>query len=308
MLPAPGPAAVWTAWRPDAVAIVTVVAAGGWYALRWRDARAQPFGWPARRPLSFAAGLILLAWSRLGFPGVYGRTLMWVWTVQVLTLLLVVPVLLMAGQPIALTRAARGDAALGVRIADSAPVRVLSSAMVSPLLVPLACAVLFFSRVGDLSADRAWAGSLVAVVVVALGALVARPLTDLEDRRTSVAIGVGLAIGMVELVLDAVPGLALRLATHPVADWFVRDRPSWSGGWPRDQQLAGNIAWSVAELLDLPFLVIVFIRWWHADRREAQDVDALLGAQSAAGTTPDSSAAARLWWLDDPRLKDRFER
>jgi putative copper resistance protein D len=74
----------------------------------------------------------------------------------------------------------------------------------------------------------------------------------------------------------------------------------------------------VAELLDLPYLVLTVRQWTRLDRREAQRIDADLdraAAASAAGTTPaagsgsgpgSAPAVGRPWWLDDPELRRRY--
>jgi putative copper resistance protein D len=103
-----------------------------------------------------------------------------------------------------------------------------------------------------------------------------------------------------------------------------------------DQHTAGGILWAVAEVLDLPFLVLAATRWMRADAVEARRIDAELDAESAsppasalpapsspvrpdehtalpAGTEapakpthPDTPGMSRPWWLDDPELRDRY--
>ncbi len=40
--------------------------------------------------------------------------------------------------------------------------------------------------------------------------------------------------------------------------------------------------WCIAELIDLPFLLLVYRRWLRADARDAAAVDAVLEAERAA--------------------------
>ncbi len=152
------------------------------------------------------------------------------------------------------------------------------------------------------------------MLVVALGAVVALPLTDADDSRGALAVGLALAVGIVELLIDAVPGIVLRLQTHLVSGFHdVRVPAPWAMPELADQQRAGAILWAAAEILDLPFLVLVFLAWIRADAREAAAVDRALDAvQPARAPRPDAAEGALpdtgegLWWKDDPVLRERF--
>jgi cytochrome c oxidase assembly factor CtaG len=51
--------------------------------------------------------------------------------------------------------------------------------------------------------------------------------------------------------------------------------PAWFPTPLQDQHLAGNWLWGIAELLDVPILVLLFIRWTRQDKREAKKIDEL---------------------------------
>ncbi len=147
----------------------------------------------------------------------------------------------------------------------------------------------------------------------------------------SLAVGLSLAIGSFELVLDALPGVVLRLHTGLVTGWFDAQRSTpLDAGALRDQRVAGAILWCIAEVIDLPFLFLVYRRWLRADARDAARVDAVLEAERAArrgllredgreverdGERSDDAAGGPApdrdvpWWLSDPamqrRLRDR---
>jgi cytochrome c oxidase assembly factor CtaG len=51
--------------------------------------------------------------------------------------------------------------------------------------------------------------------------------------------------------------------------------PGW---WPNplhDQHLAGDLLWFIAEIADVPILILLFVRWSRLDRRDAKKMDAL---------------------------------
>jgi putative membrane protein len=109
-------------------------------------------------------------------------------------------------------------------------------------------------------------------------------------------------------LIDAVPGLVMRLSTHPVSTFFDH-RVALSGqpGQLRDQQIGGAILWCAAELLDLPFLFLIFRRWVRADAREAALVDATLDSEtSETARLNNGQTTDEPWFLSDPQLRDRL--
>ena len=124
----------------------------------------------------------------------------------------------------------------------------------------------------------------------------------------------------------------LSFQTHLTLTQFGVNRPAWAPAALDDQHTAGGILWAMAEVLDLPFLVLAATRWMRADAVEARRIDAELDAESPAaaaspppqrpadGTAvpagiaeartapahPDAPLMSRPWWLDDPELRDRY--
>jgi putative membrane protein len=286
-----------THWTTQPIALASGLAALIWYGVAVRRVRGAA-AWPLKRTVTFLAGVALMWWATCGAAQVYARTLFWVWTSQHLLLLLVVPVLIMAGQPLELARES------GVRVPR---LRVLTSPLFGPALVPLLSAVLFFGPLPGWAVGTPPVGWLVQLLVVLIGAVIALPLVETDDGRGSLAIGASLAIGIVELLLDAVPGIVLRLQTSLSSTFFAhRVAHSWALAPLHDQQRAGAILWAVAEALDLPFLLLIFRRWLRADAREAAEIDTVLDAERIARKSPPDQVADEPWWLSDPSLRDRF--
>jgi putative membrane protein len=321
-LPRPGPAAAFTQWTPHPLMIaVSVVLAAG-YVAGLGQLRRTGVRWPASRSVTFAIGLALLAWTGCGFLAVYQSSIYWAWTTRVLVLWLALPIVLLSGRPVELARLAGRGASVD-RFLRSRPARVIANPLVGPALVPALSAVLFFGPVPGWSIGVAPFGWVLDVVLLVIGALMVLPLVGLDGEASSLAVGLSLAIGSFELVLDALPGIVLRLHTTIATSWFAhRDLQSWSPQPLRDQQVAGAILWCVAELIDLPFLVLVFRRWLRADARDAARVDAVLEAERAArralsdGPRAASADAARTpvverdapWWESDPAMRERLRR
>lgn len=296
VLPPPAASGLLTVWSVNPLLLAATAVFGAWYVLRAR----RTTGWPRRRWAAFGGGTALAVWTTNGWPHAYSRTLFWVFTTQVLVLLLVVPVVLMAAQPLALLRR---RPRLGV----------IENPLLGPLVVPAACVLLLFGPVPGWAAGTPLALAAVELFAVLLGALIAVPLTTADESKTSLAIGFGLAFGVVELLIDAIPGIVMRLQTHLVSGFFAHrptDLAGLAGMRPlADQQRAGAILWAVAETLDFPFIVLVFVRWIRADERDAAAVDSVLDAEAIARGEQSGSegpGADQPWWLSDPNLRDRF--
>jgi putative copper resistance protein D len=306
----PEPSSAVTAWTPQplAIALATLLVVGYLVGLRRLHSR-----WPARRIAVFALGILVLAWTTCGFLEVYADSLFWAWTAQTLLLWLVVPIVVLAGHPVQLARAAGGPGGRVDRVLRSRFSRIVGNPLISPALVPLLSFVLFFGPVPGWAIEWAPLGWAIHIGLLAVGALLAVPLIGLDENATSLAVGLSMAIGTFELVLDAAPGMMLRLHHGLLATWFDhRTRRPWSPDALHDQRVAGATLWCVAQLLALPFVWLVFRRWVRADARDAAAADAVLEAERVArralpgpGVEPGRDAP---WWLTDPALRERLHR
>jgi cytochrome c oxidase assembly factor CtaG len=310
-------------------------AAQFWYTRQARLAR-NSTGWPLPRTVLFATGLVAVLAVTSGPVERAARASFSVWVIQALLLLLVVPLPLVAGQPLELAR--RVSSRLG-GFTESPVGRFCGSPVVGAALIPLACVAFLFGPLPGLAISTDLVGWPVQVAMLLIGVVIVLPLVGAEVQLSSLAVGVALAIGAVELLLDAVPGMVMRLSTHPVSNFFsMRSAVSGQRSWLGDQQFAGGVLWCVAELIDLPFLILIFRRWLAADAREAAAADAreadtadareaaaadareadtddaraaatsdgTFGSAPGAGPAGATQEAGRPWFLDDPRLRDRF--
>ena len=89
-----------------------------------------------------------------------------------------------------------------------------------------------------------------------------------------------------ELVLDAIPGLLLRLNDGILdhAPAIVGRLPLWFPTPLHDQHLSGDLLWFIAEVADVPVLVLLFVRWMRLDRREGKRLDDLSDEEMAERT------------------------
>lgn len=308
-LGSPTPAALLDAWGWRPVPLLLSVLIVGWYGLSLRRLpapRGQGRRWRGTRIASFGLGCAVFLWSTCGFLGIYARALFWVSTTRLLVLLLVVPVLLMAGQPIELSRRRGGALA---RTAATRPARLIGNPLVTPVLVPLVTAAAVFGPVPGLAAGSTGFDTALEVLPVLIGAVIAWPLVTSTVERSSQAVGLSLTVGLFELLLLNAPGLVLRFSTTPGSFFDHRMLYSWSPHPLHDQRLAGGALWCVAAVLGVPFFVTLFWRWLRADAREAAATDVVLDAERIAhGTDPDTTmpVADPPWWLSNAELRKRY--
>jgi cytochrome c oxidase assembly factor CtaG len=214
----------------------------------------------------------------LGFLGVYSHDLRYAFSTRTALLLFVVPALIALGRPLGLARQALTGTALDrlERFVESRPVRILGNAMVSPL-VAVVIFSMFLTPISGILRQSELGQAGITVLVPALGLLLVIPLIEDVGSRTGFFVTVEFLLAFVELVVDAVPGIALRVSTH-ILDGVAAVQtvhPAWFPSPLRDQQLSGDLLWFIAEIGDIPVLILLFIRWSRVDRTEAKKFDDL---------------------------------
>jgi len=267
-----------TSFRMDPVALAVLVIAGTLYALGMRAARREGSGWPFRRVAAFyGLGLGSYAWVSFGFLGAFSADLRWAFATRVAMLLLVVPALISMGRPLLLARQTMAPA--GLRRLDgvlaSRLIRFTGNAVFEPLF-GLALFALFLTRIaGEVRTNQAaeWA---IAVVIPVLGLITIVPIIENTAQHTSFFITIEFVLAFFALAFDPIPGILLRLSDTVVdPNSPVGVVASWMPNALRDQQLSGDLLWFIAELIDVPILIILIIRWNRIERREAVSVDEL---------------------------------
>lgn len=256
-----------------------ICTAGVLYGLGVRNARRKGHRWPLWRTLAFyLLGLGSMAVLTCGFTGVYSADLRWAFTLKVSLLLFAVPLLMGLGRPITLARAAlppAGNDRLNRVLAHRA-IRFFSNSLAAPLLGLALFSTFLTPAFHTLRADPL-AEALVTIGVPLLGLLMALPIIEESDfQRSSAFITLEFVFVFIELLVDAVPGILLRL-NGQVLDGVMalQARPGWFPDPLRDQQLAGDALWFICEAVDLPLIILMFIRFSRSDKREARGFDEL---------------------------------
>jgi cytochrome c oxidase assembly factor CtaG len=236
--------------------------------------------WPA---IAFLVlGLCSYAWIEFGFLGTWSVDLRWAFTTRVAFLLFVVPGLLALGRPLSLARAAMSGVRLRVleRILNSWPIRLMGNAIFAPVVALVGFCLFLTPLAAALRLDPGWQVAITIGVPLA-GLLMVLPVSDSGLVRTSLFITAEFMLAFVELVLDAIPGILLRLNETVLdhAPAVLGVLPPWFPSPLHDQHLSGDFLWFIAEIADIPVLIVLFVRWMHSDRHEAKKMDELTDEQ-----------------------------
>jgi len=239
--------------------------------------------WPAWRAVAFyVLGLGSFIVLTCGFTGVYGAQQRWAFTIKISLLLFVVPLLIGLGKPLTLARAAlpaKGASTLD-KVLSSRPVRFVSNSFGAPLLGLALFSTFLTPAFFTLRTDPV-AGALLTFGVPLLGLLMALPIIEESDfQRSSAYLTLEFMFVFIELLIDAVPGILLSLNGQVLDHAMSVPNPQW---WFRDaiqdQQFAGNLLWFICEVLDLPLIILMFVRFSRSDKREAGAFDELTDEQ-----------------------------
>jgi cytochrome c oxidase assembly factor CtaG len=298
-----------TGWTLDIPSLVVVLLLGAGYLA---GVRAQQQPWQRSRTVAFLAGLALILVVTCSFLGRYADILFWARAAQVITLLMVAPLLLAMGSPVALALGAlpeTGQTRLR-RVLASRVARVLTyPATASLLLVALPWALYFTGWYPAVLANPV-VDQVTRLVLLVAGFLYFYSRLQLDPVPRKYPHLISVVITFVEVVFDAALGLVLWLSPHLVAEaHYTALHRTWGPSMRTDQIIGAGVLWLVGDLAGLPFLGALMSRMAKDDAREAEEIDQELDqreVEQAAEAEP--GAPARLWWEDDPQLAERFRR
>lgn len=253
-------------------------------AYLWGVARVRRRGgsWPLRRTLGFLIlGVGSYAVIELGFLGTESADLRFAFTTRIALLIFAVPAGVAAGAPLDLIVRAGGPAA-EARVAAllrSRPVRLFGNAIFATIFIA-AVFCLFLTPLAGVLRTTPWTDAGLGVITPLVGLAMVLPMGALGAVHTGMFITIEFLLAFVELVIDSIPGILLRLNDTVIdAGASVAGTAGW---WPtplHDQHLAGDLLWFIAEAVDVPILVILLVRWMRADRTEAKSYDDLSDEQ-----------------------------
>jgi cytochrome c oxidase assembly factor CtaG len=184
---------------------------------------------------------------------------------------------------------------------------LLSYPIVGTLLLVCMPFLIYFTPWYTLTLHHSALYQFQMLLLPTLGFVFAWSVGEMELLPEKFAHGVALAIAFVELLLDALPGIVIRLSTHIIGtSYYAGLNLDWHRDRLADQQLGGAMWWFFGEIIDLPVLAILLVRWIRADRLETERVDRLIDhklvrtvpVEADAETAPQPTLM-RPWWEED---------
>ena len=251
-------AAVTTWTSAPIVDVLAVLAVAGYLIALFRRARTNETRWPLRATASWLAGVVVLLVSVHSSIEVYGHALLWVHMIQHLLLIMVVPVLLIWGQPVQL-------------MAGRAPAGWLARWLTFPLFtLGLYTAVLVITHLTNFPeamATRPGVHLLEQFLYLVSGYLLFWPLVGAEVSPWPVPHIVRFALLGLAMGADTLVGVALMLTAQPLAPSTALMRPGWGPSPLEDQNWSGAIMWVGGDGLMMLLMLAVVAQWSAAGSR-----------------------------------------
>jgi putative copper resistance protein D len=269
-----------SSWETDPVALAAVVILGGLYAAGVMRRRRSGRGWPVVRTAAFAVlGLGMIVVATMSSLSVYDRVLFWPAAVQNILLDLLAPLGLALGDPLGLA----GEDGLLHRVMTSRPLRMLTFPLVSSLMVLVSELTIYFTPYFATSLHNDLVRQLMHAQLLLTGCLFVLPMLTRQEmlpRWCTHPVRAGLVF--FDGLFDSVPGIVVMTSGTLVAGRWYTDHPrTWGPTVQRDQLIGGGLMLTLAELVALPFLIAVFLQWWHVERDKTAELDARLDRELA---------------------------
>lgn len=258
-LAAPTWASVLTSWTATPIASLLMVAASAGYAVLVVRAVRRGAHWPLWRSLSWALAMLMLVVALNSALAHYSMVLFWAHMIVHLMMIMVIPALLVAAQPIRLLRegtGTRGRSAVDA-VVGSRPWRYLTS---PALALPLYTAVIVLTHLTGFPQamlTHMWLHDLELAVYLVSGYLLFLPLVGAELLGRTLAYPLRLGVLALSMGPDTLVGVTLMMTARPLAPAFAQGRPGWGPSPLSDQSAAGAIMWFAGDGLMMILMVIV---------------------------------------------------
>lgn len=291
---------------PTADVIVAVVALGYLH----RAYRVLPRAgerWPAGRTACCLGALLVAAITLQSSIDVYGGTLFWMHMVEHLLLIMVVPALLILGQPIRLLTTGHDRIASGTEA-------TLRSRVASVLTFPLVglggyAAVLIGTHLTGFMQQmltHMWLHDLEIVLYLVSGYLYFLPLLTHEPIRRVLSYPLRVFLLLLGMSADTVVGVLLMMSSSEPFPAYAAQNRTWGPGLLADIHAGGGIMWVIGDGLMFAITVLVVAQWMgdaeHRDdtgrwlesarRSSLADLGVVLSDEPEIGSTVDGKTEA----------------
>jgi putative copper resistance protein D len=296
-----------TKWQLDAVAVAVLVLAAAAYLTGVALASTRSgTRWPVRRSLSFLLGLAVIAFATNGSIAVYDQVLFTAHMAGHLALVMVAPVLLVAGHPLSLALAASGPERRE-RLARAARGRVMSFLTAPPVALASYTVVIVGSHLTGLMDDvmrTDWAGQVEHLVYVLAGYQFFVLVVGNEPIRWRLGTPARWLLLAVAMAVDTFTGIVLLQGTRAVA--MVAD-PNVSVDPLSDTRTGGAIMWFGGDALMIAVMIVLTIDWLRRVETDRADKKGWLEQARVATFTERTSGRSDVDTYDeDDAARDSY--
>lgn len=242
--------ATWTS--APVVDVLAALAVVGYLIGLVRRSRATEAGWPRWATVSWFTGVAVLLLSVHSSIEAYGHALLWLHMIQHLLLIMVVPVLLIWGQPIRLWL----DRPPRSRLARWLTFPVLTVGFYTAALVAT-----HLTGFQEAMATQPLVHHGEQILYLVSGYLLFWPLAGSEASPWPVPHIVRFALLGLAMGADTLVGVALMLTGYPLAPSTAMMRPGWGPSLLEDQNLSGAIMWVGGDVLMMLLMLAVAAQW-----------------------------------------------
>jgi putative membrane protein len=214
------------------------------------------------RAVCFVLGVALLLFTVSSAIDVYAMAIFWDHMVEHLMLIMVVPALLILGQPITVARAAastRGLEAVVDGFARSLPVSVLTHPLVGFGLYATVIVGTHLTGFMDAMATHGWLMGAEQWLYLFAGYVYLLPLLGAEPIRWQLPYLGRLALILLGMTPDTVVGIVLLQTTTDLFPVMMAGHPSWAPDPVDDLHIGGALMWAVGDGLMMFFAIGVAI-------------------------------------------------
>jgi cytochrome c oxidase assembly factor CtaG len=261
-----------TAWQLDsvAVAVLVVLAAAYLTGIALLSRRSPELKWPIGRTICFALGLLVCVYATCGGVAVYDQVLFTAHMGGHLALVMVAPVLLIAGRPLTLLMAA-SPPARRARFEAIARGRILSLLTAPPVALASYAVVIVGSHLTGIMNSvmrHTWAGQVEHLVYVLVGCQFFLLIVGNEPIRWHLGTPVRWLLLAVAMAVDTFTGVVLLQGTRAVG--MVAD-PHLAVDPLSDTRTGGAIMWFGGDALMAAVMIGLVIGWLrHVDTDKAE--------------------------------------
>jgi cytochrome c oxidase assembly factor CtaG len=270
MLPPFGVSAAVTQWQfaPVVTGVVVVLAAlYGWGVVRVaRRHPARP--WPLWRTAFFGAGLLVMVVATQSGIGVYDDLLFYDHMVQHLLLLMVVPPLLIAGQPLTLLlHASRNPLHTWTkRVVRSRVASFLTWPVFGTALYALGVVAAHLTGIANLVEQNQSVHNAEHALFVIIGYLFFLPILGTEPIRWRLSYPVRFVLLVLLMPIDTFTGVALGYGSATSPGVPTGPRPAWAPSPVSDLHSGGAVMWVGGDAIMFGLMMIVFLMWARNER------------------------------------------